>query len=355
MKNLLLILFLLPLTAVCQVGLSGRVISQTGSKPVAAASVFLNNTTIGTKADDDGTFKLYGISSGQYDLIVSVIGYETYRKTIMVSASIKLPDIVMIPKVAMLREVRVGEDPKWARKLSIFKEYFLGRSANASQTKLMNPETLFLRFSKQELVLTGRSDDFLEITNDALGYRLKYLVESFELNKIKGSVGYEGSVLYEEMEGSAADKRRWQRNRELVYYGSAKHFLREVLAGHPDSNFMVRNFCITVDPANKFVTDTLKMADYTHATDERGIFAIGHPGDMDVYYYPARRSAMGASPRNKRHGHLVATVNLIDPYLFFDSNGTILNPVGAMFVNGWGASRVADQLPEDYWPEEKVK
>src|SRR5690348_5944961 len=62
--------------------LKGIVVDAEKDKAVPSASVFLNNTSIGTTANAEGKFELY-MPSGKYELIVSSIGYETYNQTII--------------------------------------------------------------------------------------------------------------------------------------------------------------------------------------------------------------------------------------------------------------------------------
>ena len=327
-------------------------VNATDGKSIPNASVYLTNTTIGQKSNADGTFTLNILRTGQYDLVVTVIGYEGYRKTVMVNESVKLADIKMLPKTTIMKDVRiVGTDPKRARKLRIFKEQFLGSSSIANQCKILNPELLDLRFTKGEKQLLAKTDDFLEIENVALGYKLKYLVSEFTLDEEAGTVVYEGSVLFEEKDGTPSEKSRWQKNRLDVYFGSTTHFLRRVLANQVDVNYLVRNFCIKgidLNLQNKFKYDTLHPRDYIHLTDQRGIYAMSYNDQVDVYHYPSNHTRkMGAG--------LVGTITFLEPNIYFDNNGIILNPKGVLFRNAWAKSRVAELLPIDYWPETEEK
>lgn len=53
----------------------GRVVDSTG-QPLGGASVFCQNTTIGTLSKNDGSFHLR-LANGGYDLIFSFTGYQT--------------------------------------------------------------------------------------------------------------------------------------------------------------------------------------------------------------------------------------------------------------------------------------
>jgi hypothetical protein len=159
MKLLSLILFLLPFTCLAQLTIKGKVINASDGQPVPDASVFLNNATIGTKSDNDGTFTLRNLSQGQYDLIVSVIGFGTFRQLIVVNNNLVVPDIKMLPKTTVMNEVVIGgKDPNRARKLRMFKEQFLGSSAIARKCAILNPEVLTLKFSNHKQVLTASTE-----------------------------------------------------------------------------------------------------------------------------------------------------------------------------------------------------
>lgn len=356
MKHLSLLLFLLPFSCFAQLKITGKVISELDGKPIPDASVFLNNETAGTKSADDGSFTLSNLNSGQHDLIISVVGYEGYHKTLMVNDDMALADIKLPPKTNMLSEVTVGFDDKREKKLKEFKEQFLGTSAFASQCEILNPDVLELKYNRDQRVLTGLSDDFLEIANNALGYKLKYLITNFVIDKNENKLEYEGSVLFEEMTGSDFEIKQWKKNRRDAYFGSITHFLREVLANRVDSNYSVESKRIvgsistgrSFSSSKREISDALRPADYVHRTEKPGIFAIGYDTPLDVFYKPRNVRAITLKTHTQR-----AAINFTDPYLYFDTNGTILNPMDVMFSYAWGSSRVAQLLPIDYWPEGK--
>ncbi|MFK5098252.1 carboxypeptidase-like regulatory domain-containing protein, partial [Klebsiella pneumoniae] len=79
--------------------LKGRLIAEDTRLPVNAASIYLSNTSAGTISKNDGSFQIHPFPNGRYDLVVSVLGFETY---VIAVQSNKLPDfleIVLKPKV----------------------------------------------------------------------------------------------------------------------------------------------------------------------------------------------------------------------------------------------------------------
>jgi len=231
-----LLFILLSLSGFAQIKIKGRVINQTDTKPVANASVFLSNATIGDKTANDGTFTLYHVKPGKYDLVVSIIGFDTYKQAITISdADITLPDITLFPKTTDLNEVVVKverNDPEREKYYERFKREFLGRTTLAIDCKIINPELLDFHFKADSNTLTASSVDFLEIQNDALGYKIKYLVNDFMLNVNDGvkTLKYTGSNLFEKLEGTPSQERRWQRQRADAYEGSVMHFFRAAIA-----------------------------------------------------------------------------------------------------------------------------
>ena len=71
----------------------GKVIDAATKLPMQAASVFAENTTIGTATAADGTFHLQ-LPNGGYDLVVTFTGYQTETRRIS-SADAGNSDIVI--------------------------------------------------------------------------------------------------------------------------------------------------------------------------------------------------------------------------------------------------------------------
>ncbi len=64
------------LSAQVKVSLFGNVKDKLG-EPIAGASVFLENTELGSQTDFDGNYEITNIAPGSYNLIVSYLGYES--------------------------------------------------------------------------------------------------------------------------------------------------------------------------------------------------------------------------------------------------------------------------------------
>jgi hypothetical protein len=229
MKWLLLLLCVFSLHGNAQKVLKGSVLDAQSAQPVAGASVFPSNTSIGTIADGAGHFYL-SIPQGKYDLIVSSIGYETMNQTVNSSA---LPEGLVVrlqPKSKELETVVLEpiEKDGWEKWGLFFKESFIGTSAFAAQCTLKNPEAVRFRNSKKTNTLSAFASEPLVIENNALGYTIVYQLEDFNYNFKNGFLYYEGYPLFREMNGTPVRLRRWEKARASAYYGSMMHFMRAV-------------------------------------------------------------------------------------------------------------------------------
>jgi hypothetical protein len=366
MKRLLILLFFLPFTCLGQITITGKLVNAAQNTPVADASVFLSNATVGGKSADNGTFILRNVRPGQYELVVTVLGYETYRQTVMAGTeSVSLPNIKLTPKISELKEVVIMPDPNRERNYRIFKEEFLGMSQPASQCKILNPDMVDLDYDEPARRLTGSSADFIEVENKALGYNIKYLLKSFTKDFKEGLLYFEGSALFEEMKGTAKQKRRWQKNRMLAYNGSSMHFLRSIVGNNVDAaGFKVLRLIRTLNPdyngfgekyKQTLVNKPLSVADYAALTDAKGVYALKYADCLYLMYTKRRDN----SPDGKvvqsltMPNYLTTILTITRPYILFDSNGIILNPADIITEGNWGKSRIADMLPVDYLPEDK--
>lgn len=237
MKHFLLLLFLLPyienLTA--QYIISGQVIFAEDKKPVALASVFLSNTSVGTVTLPDGSFRLNTTAAGRYDLIVSFVGYETIQKSIGIPSEEAAGILIELkPKPRQLDEVVIGEyeEQSWKKWGSFFLNQFIGYGSWADQCKLHNYEKIHFLYSKRKKILKAYCDEQLVIINKKLGYRITYKLEKFQYNFATGVLFYAGFPLFEELESKRENRQQhWVDARNKAYHGSMMHFMRSIYAG----------------------------------------------------------------------------------------------------------------------------
>ena len=350
LKKLLFFICLLPLAAAGQYRITGRVIDKDTKKPVAFASVILNNTMVGAQTADDGSFTLNNVRSGQYDMLISFIGYTTYHQTIMVYGNIDLHDIEISAQSIALKEVRIGIDKHWAEHYAIFKREFIGQSDNAPQCRILNPHAVDFDYDGDTGELTAFASVPLIIINKALGYKIKYTLDTFTINLETGALYYAGSSYFEYLRGRPGQRKKWKANRLAAYLGSSMHFLRSAIVGKvSEDGFAVKRLIRTPKPDYKngatgpykqtLVDTLLHLADYGRSTTQKGEYALQFDDCLYITY---------------KNGPLQATtLTFTAPYAYFDNNGIVINPRDVLMQGGWADSRIAELLPQDYDPQEK--
>ena len=121
------------------------------NQPVVNASIFLNNTSVGTKADSEGKFQLT-IPNGRYELIISAVGHQT-KNIPVVSAhnSLDFLTIRLDLKTDELETVVIEpyEKDGWKKWGQWFIENFIGTSEYAGNCRIKNPEVLRFRHNKR--------------------------------------------------------------------------------------------------------------------------------------------------------------------------------------------------------------
>jgi hypothetical protein len=351
----------------------GRVLDSADRKAVANASVFLSNATIGCKTADDGTFVLHNVMAGKYDLVVSIIGFGTYNRNVIVTNNnVDSPDIILFPKTIALNEVKVKfkADPDREKYYGWFKDEFLGTSDLARQCKILNPEVLDLNYDEAKKRLTASSDDFLEIENRALGYKIKYLLTDFSFQTAKvdeKNIFYRGDVLFEKLAGTPREENRWKKNREKVYENSPMHFLRSAVNNRLEEDGFRVQALITYtnpehpsgSPVKKLLPSPLYKKDIIQATNQAGQFALAYNADgLYVRYSKTRRFHINEDLKDfYSSGNTENTLVKFNlPRVFFYGNGVITNPYSVLFYGAWGKNRMAELLPVDYeLPTDKIK
>lgn len=216
---------------VAQTVLKGNVVEAGTVKPVAAASVFISNSSTGTVTGETGNFVLGKLPAGKFTLVVSCIGYGTYVREIDL---LHLPAQLVIElrhKSAELTEAVVAAHDKngWIKWGDLFIEHFIGKSAWAGTCRIKNPKVLKFSNSYKDNILKVWADEPLLIENRALGYIISYDLHAFSFNFLTNTVVYSGYALFTEIAGgSNKAAARIRENRSRVYAVSLLHFMRSL-------------------------------------------------------------------------------------------------------------------------------
>ena len=161
---------------------SGVILDEKTKNPIETASVYFDNTTIGTVSNSKGEFSISYTNAIQSSLIISYLGYNTeiisnYRQSNNVIIYLKLSNNV-------LNEVIISTDDGLTReqKLKLFRKEFLGSSKFAKSCKILNEDDLILWYNKKESQLTARAKSPILIENKALQYLVSYKINTLYRN-----------------------------------------------------------------------------------------------------------------------------------------------------------------------------
>ncbi len=395
MRFPLFILFLLffPFTIFAQSGyITGTVINSESKKPIARASVFLSNSSVGAATLEDGTFTLSSIRPGQYTLVVTILGYEEYNKVILVGNTPINLKIELKTKPLELREVVITSPADWKKNFEAFKREFVGINENAKLCTIMNPHVLNITFNPTKQILHADAVEFLIVENRALGYRIKFLVDDFNLDKINGIVSTGGPHVFEDLPGSESQKKKWHEKREEVYYGSSMHFFRSLYTNklneegfqiykynrylNPErpSEEVIRsqikkyemqgridsaNYWIGLANRSKWYNESLvKPALFPYEifspTDQEGIYSLQFKNFLYVVYTKKTDDTYNKEiyrPLDMPN-YAISVVTLFKKSVTFDMNGILLEG-NTLFEGTWASNRLSDMLPYDYVPDKK--
>jgi hypothetical protein len=106
-----LVLGLFCVTTMAQTEIKGKIVDFTTLLPVESASIYLENTTIGTISNVDGKFLLVVPREFEKDsLIISSIGYTSFKTTLQDYDP--TTDVFLVEEIASLDEVILVADPR---------------------------------------------------------------------------------------------------------------------------------------------------------------------------------------------------------------------------------------------------
>ncbi len=218
--------------AFSQYVIQGKVIDAETLQPVEYATVFINNSTFGDISDSDGQFSI-DIPSGKHELIISFMGYQTFKYDFNTQNLMKSYEFRILPEPIDLEEAEVAmkRDRTWYRNLDVFKEEFLGNSINGERCKILNPEVLILDAETEKGKLRARARETILIENPNLGYTIQYVLEGFELDLESRVSRYAGYPFFIEEDAPRRRQRSLQKNRERAFKGSVAHFIRSLYHG----------------------------------------------------------------------------------------------------------------------------
>jgi hypothetical protein len=337
--------------------ISGKIIDGATKQPLQGASVFAENTTIGTATNDQGFFTLR-LPGGGYSIAVTFTGYQTETKRVTAGDAGNNEMVIEIKqKEKALEEFVVKSTSEVADGLEKYGEFFLenfiGKTANSKQCYIKNKEALkffYYRRSKRLKILATAP---LEIVNDALGYTIKYQLDSF-VHEYNTQVSlYTGNPLFQEMQSNdQAQVEKWSAARKVAYNGSILHFMRSMYQkklkeeGFEIQFIVKNNDKETAIPLKNFygavnynMDDSSKMVGILPRQKEVAVI-YKNEGSPDLY--------LATNTDASSKFQLSVLSFLPDESLNIEQNGFYFEQNDITITGYWAWEKVGDMLPYDF-------
>ncbi|MBS1521855.1 MAG: carboxypeptidase-like regulatory domain-containing protein [Bacteroidetes bacterium] len=364
---LLLLCFAVNIYAQDRYTISG-VVKDNNGQTLPGATVFLTNTKIITACNASGEFSLSNVSSGTYQLVAKMIGFAPEILPLTLNNSNLSFAIILKPRANQLNEVNISFDPDWDRHYAEFKSHFLGKTPNAADCKILNPKVLHFHYSKRLKKFTASADDFIQIENDALGYKINYLLSNFEYSDSTHVMQYADSPSFEELKAKSDKQlKQWEKNRAVAYNGSVTHLMKSIYDGDvvkegfevfkiigkpPVGSRYEQDKPIFFDNRPVLFDSLLTVTDknFKSLTYKDCLFVI-YTNEKEVYQFKDSGYKISIPKGAKVPNGQCSMVNLMEPNVTLDANGNFSSPNALLFEGYMAWEQVADLMPLEYGTE----
>ena len=338
-----------------QFSILGKVLDSATRQPLAGASAFCQNTTYGTISNADGYFFMR-LPNGGYDLVISYTGYE--KSITRIGNNQNLGDTIEI--LLSKQEQSLGEvavvasnevEDGWKQYGSFFSKHFIGNTPFASACTIVNPEALRFFYTKTKkrhrLRVTARED--LIVRNDALGYRIRYQLDSFSYDYNSNISQYTGFPFFEQMDSTEEIKAKWNTNRAKAYLGSRLHFMRSFF----DANLGEEGFVVERMSKNdaKAISGTeLKdLYDSSLYVSDSSTVEVNWDGRYRVLYKKVLPDPVFLKDFNLPASTTrQVTILNVDGGFVIEENGYFYEQYDVINSGYWAWKKLGDALPYDY-------
>ena len=355
--------------------LVGTVTDAETGEPLSNVNVFIATSTRGTATNEEGRFRLTNVPLGAQRLYVSIIGYESAARNLNLrEARVYTLDFELAPTVIEGEGVVVEaeRDEKWQERYEKFVRLFIGETPNADETEIQNPEVL--SFDGGIGKLEAFAAEPLVIENEALGYRVEYHLNEFVATP--GRTRYDGEPLFEEMDGTPAERAKWREARHEAFMGSFHHLMLAMLADKVEE----QGFKLFLRPSSgggsfsgsssplgggtprmsgqRYPTSVDELMEPGETNSERildfqGVAEVVYLGERQTEAYQTWRSqyASDGMIRGRAPRYQTSQFWLERGPATVDYKGDVVDPYGVTVSGFYAFERVADQVPKEYRPQ----
>jgi hypothetical protein len=339
--------------AISQISIFGKVLDDASGDPLVGASVYINNSTIGSSTSADGSFLLGPASPGVYDIIVSNVSYESMMYRITLSDKDRKVIFRMKGKATQMRSILIMTDEMRRRRMDVLRKQFLGITMAASKTKITNEADIMFESGESSGEIVAFTETPLIIVNNELGYRIYFDLQKFYIDEKGNRTYFFGYARYEDLD--KGKEKKWERQRLRYYLGSTMHFFHSLHSGQLAENhfqvFQIKDVegvnakaMMPVSQSLLVQTDSVNHANYL---DIKGSYAVQY---LKEPYYKAellRRELVHGAIR----GGVESTIDMLEYPAYLDQNGLLENPMAIQYGGFWSYEKLANMLPINYRPK----
>ncbi len=337
--------------------ITGKVIDAATKLPLQAASVFAQTTTQGTATNAQGEFKI-GLPNGGYDLVFTFTGYQTETKRVTTAdADNKNIVIALKLKEKSLEDVVIKSSSEikdgWEKYGDFFIENFIGKTANSKYCTIKNKEVLKFYFSKKRNRLKILADEPIEMVNQALGYHIKYTIDSFTFEYATQLCVYTGYPLFTPMQTTdTALQNNWATNRQKAYNGSLLHFMRSLYNKQLkeegfEIQFLVKNEAreTAIPLLNYYGGMNYNLDDSTKTVE-----VMPNQNEVALIYTKQKpeQNYMAANPTEPADFQLSVLSFVPKESIIIEQNGYYFNQTDITITQYLAYKKMADMLPFDF-------
>lgn len=341
--------------------ISGKILDEATKMPLPGASVFAENTTLGTATDNDGVFNLR-LPNGGYNIVITFTGYQTETKRVSTGDAGNTQMLIEIKKkeksmdefvVKSTSEVADG----LAKYGDFFMQNFIGRTVNGQQSYIKNKEALKFFYYRRAKRLKVLANAPLEIVNDALGYTIKYELDSF-VHEYNTQVSvYTGYPLFQEMQAvNEAQQEKWNAARKAAYNGSILHFMRSLYQKKLQQEGFEIQFIVKNNNAESAILlkNFYGAMNYKFYEDGNIVEVFPNQKEVAVIYKneetPALYLDSNAGAPSKFQLSVVSF--LPGESLIIEQNGYYYDQKDITITSYWAWEKVGDMLPYNFMQSE---
>lgn len=347
---------------------NGLVVNQETSEPIPDVDVWVEETTIHAKTNEEGKYK-FQVPRGYYTIVAhgNNQSFTNNFKELHLESNMWSDQMV---NFELEEKPGVGgrnfdyESEARERAVETFQKHYINDEMyedGGLNCSLQNTEDLLFSDTEDGVLNVGGPVELL-VQNRDLGYNITVLLEDY-ISKDYGEIlGIEADAdyLFEEMTPENQEQAQmWEKNRQEYFKGSFRHFLIAMVSDKSPLTFGYRIFL------GQSVTNTSAMA-YTQTSvndieAEKNSFILPpltNNGSHILRFEDELRVEnveRGVSDPHNIMGlddylHETSWVSLVSPSAEFSKNGLIKDDENVSLRGVWRYTPVCKMIPKDFLP-----